>query len=65
MAALDLTPGEHETSAIVDEAAAWYFNNFRTCERPIVPTLRHRFGLTSHQAVVAIRQVTLMRARAA
>ncbi|ESX03352.1 hypothetical protein X769_18255 [Mesorhizobium sp. LSJC268A00] len=65
MTAADLTPAEHETSAIVDEAAAWYFSNFRTCERPIVPALRQRFGMTSHQAICAIRQVTLMRARAA
>lgn len=61
----DLSPPEHETSAIVDEAAAWYFENFRTCERPIVPALRQRFGMSNHQAICAIRQVTLMRARAA
>ncbi|UVC12841.1 hypothetical protein [Mesorhizobium onobrychidis] len=62
---IDLTAPEHETSAIVDEAAAWYFENFRTVERPIVPSLRGRFGLSNHQAIVVIRQVTLMRARAA
>lgn len=65
MTAADLTAPEHETSAIVDEAAAWYFENFRTCEKPIVPALRQRFGLSNHQAICAIRQVTLMRARAA
>lgn len=62
---VDLSPPEHETSAIVDEAAAWYFQNLKTCEKPIVPALRHRFGLSNHQAICAIRQVTLMRARSA
>ncbi|UCI17019.1 hypothetical protein FJ970_17965 [Mesorhizobium sp. B2-1-8] len=62
---IDLTPAEHEHSAAVDHAVEWYCANYGTCERPIVPALRQRFGLTSHQAVVVIRETTLRRARAA
>ncbi|ESZ68095.1 hypothetical protein X727_23065 [Mesorhizobium sp. L103C119B0] len=62
---VDLSPPEHEHSAIVDHAIEWYAANYQTIERPIVPALRQRFGLTSHQAVVCIREVTLRRARAA
>ncbi|RWO61333.1 hypothetical protein [Mesorhizobium sp.] len=37
------------------EAAQWYAANRGACERPIIPTLRQRFGLTAHEAVCAIR----------
>lgn len=61
----DLTVPEHEHSAIVDQAVEWYSANYGACERPIVPTLQKRFGLTAHQAIVCIRETTLRRARAA
>lgn len=65
MSAADLSPPEHEHSAIVDQAVEWYAANYQTIERPIVPSLQRRFGLTPHQAIVCIREVTLRRARAA
>lgn len=65
MTAPDFTAAEHEHSAIVDQAVEWFAANYATCERPIVPALQRRFGLTAHQAVVVIRSVTPMRARAA
>jgi hypothetical protein len=64
MSAAALTAPEHEHSAIVDEAVAWYSANYGICERPIVPALQRRFGLTAHQAIVVIRETTLRRARA-
>lgn len=44
----------HESSAAIDEAAAWYCKNRDTCERPVVIALRRRFGLSPHDAVRAI-----------
>ncbi|ESY13610.1 hypothetical protein X727_14090 [Mesorhizobium sp. L103C119B0] len=60
-----MTPAEHEHSAAVDQAIEWYAANYGACERPIVPALRRRFLLTSHQAIIVIREITLRRARAA
>ncbi|TIX88361.1 MAG: hypothetical protein E5V24_14985 [Mesorhizobium sp.] len=37
-------------------AAAWYAAHRKTCERPIIPALRSRFGLTAQEAVTAIRE---------
>ncbi|MER9169853.1 hypothetical protein NKI12_21215 [Mesorhizobium australicum] len=65
MTAADLTAPEHEHSAAIDQAVEWYAANFQTIERPIVPNLQKRFGLSAHQAIVCIREVTLRRARAA
>lgn len=65
MSAAAPTASEHDHSAIVDQAVEWYSANYGACNRPIVPTLQKRFGLTAHQAVVVIRETTLRRARAA
>ncbi|ESY85775.1 MULTISPECIES: hypothetical protein [unclassified Mesorhizobium] len=65
MIAADLSPAVHELSAAVDQATEWYAANYGACERPIVPALRRRFRLTSHQAIIVIRETTLRRARAA
>ncbi|RWO82546.1 MAG: hypothetical protein EOQ95_27485 [Mesorhizobium sp.] len=40
----------------IEIAAAWYLANSNTCERPIIPALKCRFGLTAHEAVTAIRE---------
>ncbi|TIL25583.1 MAG: hypothetical protein E5Y88_11530 [Mesorhizobium sp.] len=46
----------HQHCASIDEAARWYAEHRDTCEKPIIPALRNRFGLTAHEAVTAIRQ---------
>ncbi|TRC92189.1 hypothetical protein FJV76_29335 [Mesorhizobium sp. WSM4303] len=61
----DLTPPEHQHSAIIEQAVEFYVANFGNVERPIVPALQRRFGLTAHQAIVVIRETTLRRARSA
>lgn len=61
----DLTPPEHEHSAIVDQAIEHYSAHYGQFSRPIIPNLQRMFGLTPHQAVVVVREVTLRRARAA
>lgn len=45
----------HSSIAAIDEAAAWYRLNRATCEHPIIPALKLRFGLTSAEAVYAVR----------
>ena len=46
----------HEGSAAIDEAAVWYREHRDTCERPVLPALRQRFGLSALEAVIAIRE---------
>jgi hypothetical protein len=46
----------HETSAVISEAAAWYRDHRYDCERPVVPALRRRFGLTVTEALAAMRE---------
>lgn len=56
MTSHDLTPPEHEHSAIVEEAAAFLFA-VPPGERPapLVPALREMFGLSAVEACEAIR----------
>lgn len=51
-----MTGLDHESSAAVDEAAIWYRANRDQVERPVVPALRQRFGLTPLEACQAIRE---------
>lgn len=46
----------HESSAAIAEAAIWYAAHLDTCEHPIVPALRRRFGLSATEAVIAIQE---------
>lgn len=49
----------------VAEAAAWFATTPRSeIKGPIVPTLRALFGLTLIEAVAAIREANLIKARA-
>lgn len=59
----DLTPAEHEHSAALDAAAAWLLAEPDTRGRAIVPEMRQRFGLTSMEAIEAIRLANLARQR--
>ncbi|TIM10972.1 MAG: hypothetical protein E5Y67_25360 [Mesorhizobium sp.] len=49
----------HQSTAVIDVAAAWYRDNAATCERPIIPALRHRFGLSALQAIAVVREARL------
>jgi hypothetical protein len=39
----------------IAHAATWYADNRDACPRPIIPTLADRFGLSSIDAIAAIR----------
>ena len=56
---------DHETSAAIDEAAAW----LATCPAhqrpsPIIPAVCARFGLRPVEACQALREAALIRGRA-
>lgn len=46
----------HQSSVSIEQAAAWYRDHRYTAERPLIPALRRRFGLTAHEAVMALRE---------
>lgn len=60
---LPLTPGEHEHSAAIDEAARWLAAIADPSGMAIVPEIRTRFGLTSLEAIEAIRHANQLRRR--
>jgi hypothetical protein len=60
--ALELTPGEHETSAAVDEAARWVATSRRDRSRAPIPVLRERFGLSAKEACLALAEANLIKA---
>ncbi|RWD32586.1 MAG: hypothetical protein EOS34_20920 [Mesorhizobium sp.] len=47
----------HQSNAAIEIAAAWYGANLATCQHPIIPALRRRFGLTALQAISVLREV--------
>jgi hypothetical protein len=47
----------------LEEAAMWLATGGRDTRRATVPQLRERYGFTTSQAVAAIRQAKLMRAK--
>lgn len=63
---INLTPPEHEHSAAITLAAEWLRDHPRNrIDRPIVPTLKSTFGLTTTEAIVAVREANLRGQRAA
>ena len=46
----------HASTEAIAEAAAWYASHRYECERPLVPALRRRFGLTASEAVFALAE---------
>lgn len=54
----------HESTAAIDEAAAWLADQ-SSLPSPIVPELQRRFGLTIVEACAAAREAGLVRGRAA
>lgn len=55
---------DHESSAQIDEAAAWLAKTPRDQRGPAVPELQRRFGLSATEACAAIRECNLILARA-
>ena len=53
---------DHESTAAIDEAAAWLASEDQP-PSPIVPALRRRFGLSVVDACAAIREAALIRGR--
>ena len=52
---------DHELSDKADGAAVWLAGNWWKAERPLVPFLRKRFGLSPHEAVEAMRKCARIR----
>ncbi|GAB5460884.1 MAG: hypothetical protein HoeaKO_09750 [Hoeflea alexandrii] len=46
----------HQSTEAIGNAATWYAANRDTCEQPIVPALRRRFGLTAAEACAALSE---------
>lgn len=59
-----MTGCDHESNQAVLEAARWLATGGSDRARPPVPQLRERFGLSPAEAVEAIREANLIRARA-
>lgn len=56
---------DHSSSAALDEAVAWLaLLSPQDRPKPIVPSLRTRFGLSASEACAVIREVNLRNARA-
>jgi hypothetical protein len=49
----------HQSSAAIEQAAAWYRENRDTAEQPIIPNIRRRFGLTPLEVIMAMREARL------
>lgn len=55
----------NDHSSAIEVAAAWLSQTSRDrINRPIVPTLKAQFGLTTLEAIAAIREANQRRARA-
>ncbi len=52
---------DHELSDKADEAAVWLAANWFKAERPLVPFLRKRFGLSPAEAVESMRESARIR----
>jgi hypothetical protein len=46
---------DHEHDERIDQAADWLCRNFRSAPRPLLPHMRMTFGISSAEAVAAIR----------
>ncbi|ODA95565.1 hypothetical protein BFX40_23690 [Mesorhizobium sp. SEMIA 3007] len=52
---------DHDLTNKADEAAVWLAVNWWKAPRPLVPSLRKRFGLTSQEAISAMRESARIR----
>jgi len=46
-------------SAAIRDAAAWYREHTYDCERPLIPALQRRFGLTVPEVLAALREASV------
>src|SRR5690606_27148316 len=53
---------DHESTAVIDEAARWLATTPRSQRGPAVGELRRRFGLSAVETCAAIREAGLLRA---
>ncbi|RWG07362.1 MAG: hypothetical protein EOQ55_12525 [Mesorhizobium sp.] len=49
----------HQDAGHLEEAVAWFTENQLTCERPHIPALRRRFGISPLEAVTVLRLANL------
>lgn len=50
---------DHASPAHLADAIEWYAANYMSCERPIVPALRRRFGISAPEACQVMRLALL------
>ncbi|ESZ76701.1 MULTISPECIES: hypothetical protein [unclassified Mesorhizobium] len=50
---------DHVDAGYLEEAVAWFAEHQTTCERPFVPAIRRRFGLSALDAVSVMRLANL------
>lgn len=53
-----MTGVDHESTAAIDEAARWFVANRETCEKPVIPALRRRFGISGVDACRALAEAS-------
>lgn len=46
----------HPPETSIGEAAGWYASNAASAERPLIPALRRRFGLSAAEACAALAE---------
>lgn len=49
----------HQDAGHLEEAVAWFIANHHNCERPHIPALRRRFGISPLEAVTVLRLANL------
>lgn len=50
---------DHNDAGPLEEAVAWFVDNHQLCERPFIPALRRRFGLSAREAIHVMRIANL------
>ncbi|MEW6630311.1 MAG: hypothetical protein AB1440_05535 [Pseudomonadota bacterium] len=56
---------DHETNEAIAHAGEWLSTTSRErIGRPIIPTLKEKFGLSTQEAIEAVREAQVRRARA-
>ena len=59
-----MTGIDHQHSAAIDEAAVQIANGLRDkIDRPFLPHVKQVFGLTTSEAIEAIREAQILRAK--
>lgn len=61
---MNMQTADHECTEAISLAAEWLMTPRERTGKATVPELRERFGLSGQEAVAAIREANLRRARA-